>query len=65
MIFMIIHFILKINIIILAKIMGSSKVSVRYQVTISEDVRNYLKLKPQQTIGFIEDNGKIQIVTEF
>ena len=45
--------------------MGSSKVSVRYQVTISEDVRNYLKLKPHQIIGFVEDNGKIKIVTEF
>ncbi len=44
--------------------MGSSKVSVRYQVTIPEDVRNHLKLKPHQTIGFIVHDGKIQIVTE-
>ncbi len=61
---MTIHFILKISIIKYAK-NNEFKVSIRYQVTLPEDVRNHLKLKPHQTIGFIEDDGKIQIVTDF
>lgn len=47
------------------KILGSSKVSVRYQVTIPEEVREQLKIQAGQTIGFVKEDGKICIVTEF
>jgi len=44
------------------KIMGSSKISTRYQITISEEVRQFLKLESGQTIGFVkDDDGKIVI----
>ena len=49
----------------MSKILGSSKVSVRYQVTIPEEVRELLKIKSGQTIGFVEEDGKICVVTEF
>lgn len=49
----------------MAKILGASKVTVRYQVTIPEDVRKHLKLEVGQTLVFTEDHGKIIIMTEF
>ncbi len=50
---------------LMTKILGSSKVTVRYQVTIPEEVREQLKIQAGQTIGFVEENGKICLVTEF
>ncbi len=47
------------------KIMGSSKISVRYQITIPEDVRKHMKLKTGQTLGFILENNKVLIVSDF
>ena len=48
----------------MAKILGASKVTVRYQVTIPEEVRNRLKIKEGQTLVFAEEDGKIYITTE-
>ena len=48
----------------MAKILGASKVTVRYQVTIPEDVRKIMKIKEGQTLLFTEDNGKVILRTE-
>jgi len=48
----------------MVKILGASKVTVRYQVTIPEEVRKRLKIKEGQTLVFAEEDGKIHITTE-
>ena len=48
----------------MAKILGASKVTVRYQVTIPEDVRKRLKIEEGQILVFAEEDGKIYITTE-
>lgn len=46
------------------KILGASKVTVRFQVTIPEEVRKMMKVKEGQTLVFVEENGKIIVTTE-
>lgn len=48
----------------MAKILGSSKLTVRYQITIPENVRESLKIKEGDTIGFLEENGRIYLTAE-
>lgn len=48
----------------MGKILGASKVTVRYQVTIPKEVRKELKIREGQTLVFIEENGKIVLKTE-
>lgn len=48
----------------MAKILGASKVTVRYQVTIPEDVRKLMKIEVGQTLVFTEENGKVILKTE-
>jgi len=48
----------------MAKILGASKVTVRYQVTIPEDVRKLMKIDVGQTLVFAEEHGKITLKTE-
>lgn len=48
----------------MAKILGASKVTVRYQVTIPEDVRKQMKIEVGQTLVFVEEHGKISIKAE-
>jgi len=48
----------------MAKILGASKVTVRYQVTIPEEVRKVLKIKEGQTIVFVEDGNRISIKSD-
>ena len=48
----------------MARILGASKVTVRYQVTVPEEVRKILKIKEGQTLVFAEDNGRVFIKTE-
>ncbi|MFZ1076767.1 MAG: AbrB/MazE/SpoVT family DNA-binding domain-containing protein [Nitrosotalea sp.] len=48
----------------MAKILGASKITVRYQVTIPEDVRKQMKIEVGQTLVFVEDNGKIVLKTD-
>ncbi|MEM2160454.1 MAG: AbrB/MazE/SpoVT family DNA-binding domain-containing protein [Candidatus Nitrosotenuis sp.] len=45
-------------------ILGASKVTVRYQVTIPEEARKFLNIKDGQTVIFIEDHGKVIIKNE-
>lgn len=49
----------------MGKALGSSKVTVRYQVTVPEEVRKKLKVKDGDTLVFIEDGKRIYISTEF
>ncbi|MCE2507664.1 MAG: AbrB/MazE/SpoVT family DNA-binding domain-containing protein [Nitrosopumilaceae archaeon] len=48
------------------KILGSSKVSPRFQITIPEEVRKVVDIEEGMTVGFVlEDDGKkISLVTE-
>ncbi len=48
----------------MAKILGASKVTVRYQVTVPEEVRKIMKIKVGQTLVFAEESGKIILTTE-
>lgn len=48
----------------MAKILGASKVTVRYQVTIPEQVRKLLEIKEGQTLVFAEENGKVSLMAE-
>jgi AbrB family looped-hinge helix DNA binding protein len=48
----------------MAKILGASKVTVRYQVTIPENVRKLMKIEVGQTLVFTEENGKVILKTE-
>ena len=49
----------------MGKALGSSKVTVRYQVTVPEEVRKKMKVKDGDTIVFVEDGKRIYISTEF
>jgi AbrB family looped-hinge helix DNA binding protein len=48
----------------MAKILGASKVTVRYQVTIPEEVRKIMKIQEGQTLVFAEEHGKVILKTE-
>lgn len=48
----------------MAKILGASKVTVRYQVTVPAPVRKTLNLKIGDTLVFAEEDGKIFLATE-
>ena len=49
----------------MGKALGSSKITVRYQVTVPEEVRNKIKVKEGDTLVFVEDGKKVYITTEF
>ena len=48
----------------MARVLGASKITVRYQVTVPEDVRKIMKIKVGQTLVFAEENGRIILKTE-
>ena len=47
----------------MSKIVGASKVTSKYQVTIPQDVRKVLNISVGDTIVFAEKNGKVFIAT--
>lgn len=49
----------------MGRALGSSKITVRYQVTIPEEVRNKMKVKEGDNLVFVEDGKRIYISTEF
>ncbi|GKS67902.1 hypothetical protein YTPLAS73_14490 [Nitrosarchaeum sp.] len=49
----------------MGKVLGSSKVTVRFQVTVPENVRDKIKVKEGDTLVFVEDGKRIYISTEF
>ncbi len=48
----------------MGKVLGASKVTTRYQVTIPEAVRKRIKVREGDTLVFYEEDGKIQITAE-
>lgn len=48
----------------MGKAIGSSKVTVRYQVTIPENVRRKMELNDGDTLVYVEDGERIYITTE-
>ena len=48
----------------MGKILGASKVTVRFQVTIPGEVRKMLKVKEGQTLVFVEEDGKVTLRNE-
>jgi len=49
----------------MGRALGSSKVTVRFQVTVPEEVRKKLKVKEGDTLVFVEENKKVYVSTEF
>jgi AbrB family looped-hinge helix DNA binding protein len=49
----------------MGKVLGSSKITVRYQVTIPEQVREKMNVKEGETLVYVEDGDRIYISTEF
>ncbi len=49
----------------MGKALGSSKVTVRFQVTVPEEVRKKMKVKEGDNLVFVEDGKRIYISTEF
>lgn len=45
-------------------ILGASKITVRFQVTIPEEVRKVMKIKEGQTLVFAKENGKIILLNQ-
>jgi len=45
------------------KIIGASKVSSKFQVTIPEDVRKTLGIAVGDTIAFVLENGRVFVTT--
>jgi len=48
----------------MGKVLGSTKVTVRFQVTVPEEVRKKLKIKEGDSLVFVEDNKRVYITTE-
>ena len=48
----------------MGKALGSSKVTVRYQVTVPEEARKKLRLKEGDILVFYEENGEVNITTD-
>jgi len=49
----------------MSKILGASKVTKRFQVTIPEDARDMLKISVGDNVAFIqEEDGKVYITTK-
>lgn len=46
------------------KVVGASKVTSKFQITVPEDVREILKVKVGDTVVFVEMNGKVFIAAE-
>ena len=48
----------------MGQIIGASKITARYQVTIPEKVRELMDLDEGQTLVFVEDEGKVILKSE-
>jgi len=48
----------------MGKVLGSSKITVRFQVTIPENVRKELKIHEGDTLVFFEDGDRIYVTTK-
>lgn len=48
----------------MSRLLGSSKVTTRYQITIPDEARKILKIKDGQVVAFVEENGKVVLKTD-
>jgi AbrB family looped-hinge helix DNA binding protein len=48
----------------MSRLLGSSKVTARYQITIPDEARKILKVKDGQVVAFVEENGKVVLKTD-
>lgn len=48
----------------MAKIVGSSKITKRYQVTIPDEARKILKISIGDTLAFVEENGRVFVTAK-
>ena len=48
----------------MAKVLGASKVTVRYQVTVPAQVRELLRIKEGDTLVFAEEGSRVFVTTE-
>lgn len=48
----------------MSRLLCSSKVTARYQVTIPDEARKILKIKEGQVVAFVEENGRVILKTE-
>jgi len=48
----------------MGQIVGASKITARYQVTIPEKVREFMKIEEGQTLVFVDEDGKIILKSE-
>jgi AbrB family looped-hinge helix DNA binding protein len=46
------------------KIVGASKITSRYQVTIPAEVRSKLKISVGDTLAFVEEGDKVYVMIE-
>ncbi len=48
----------------MGQIIGASKITARYQVTVPEKVRESMGLEEGQTLVFVEEDGKVILKSE-
>ena len=48
----------------MSKIVGASKVTSRYQVTIPQEVREKLGVSAGDILAFVEEDGKFYVTTK-
>lgn len=48
----------------MARLLGSSKLTSRYQITLPEEARKILKVKDGDVVAIVEENGKIVLKVE-
>ena len=48
----------------MGKVLGSAKITVRFQVTVPEEVRKKLKIKEGDSLVFVEDNKRVYFATD-
>jgi AbrB family looped-hinge helix DNA binding protein len=48
----------------MARLLGSSKLTTRYQITLPEEARRILKVKDGDMVAVVEENGKVVLKAE-
>lgn len=48
----------------MARLLGSSKLTARYQITLPEEARKLLKVKDGDMVAVVEENGKVVLKAE-
>jgi AbrB family looped-hinge helix DNA binding protein len=48
----------------MARLLGSSKLTARYQITLPEEARRILKVRDGDMVAVVEENGKVILKAE-